>query len=151
MLSGRTQRNGIGATFWLIWVVIASSITAAQAAKLIHRAITFRPGLGVTPMVCDCGSDNPCKTDSLPEPAAAASGLCASVLTPDLLCHAASEQVNANTANPTDQSVVCPCVVNCGSTNTGKLSRASMEPKLESANKRYGAAPPFVCRYQACN
>src|SRR4051794_14018422 len=112
-----------------MWVVMASSITAAQAARLIHRAITFRPGRGVIPVVCSWGSD----------------------LMPDRLCQAAKEQLKANTANPTDQRIVWPCVVKRGSTSTGKLSRASMEPKLERANSLYGTTPLLLCRYQACN
>jgi hypothetical protein len=34
MASGTTHSNGIGATFWLMWLVIETSSVEAQAARL---------------------------------------------------------------------------------------------------------------------
>src|SRR5712692_10428155 len=124
MLSGRIHRNGIGATFWLIWVVTASSITAAHAARLIHSTCSFRVGR------------------------APVDGSTDSRLKPSRLRHAANPQAVANTPKPTDQRMVCVLVANFGSTSTGKLINASMDPRLERAYSRYGATPAFVCRYQ---
>src|SRR5437016_3202686 len=80
-LSGAIHRSGMGATFCVRWLVVASSRADAQAAREIHNRIVVPLGLGA---ICSTKAD---WTGSMAM----------------RLFHAATRHTIANTTNAPDQ------------------------------------------------
>src|SRR5207245_1183191 len=109
----------------VMWPVKASSNTDAQQASPAQSACRPSPGLPDSPPARCCASA-------------------------PLLRQASIAHESANRTKPADQMAACVPNLSSGSTASGYDSNASIEPRLESANRRYGAAPSWERAYQAC-
>src|ERR1041384_3500653 len=127
--SGSPQRKGTLETFWVTWLVTASSITEPIAESASHSSCSF----------------------SETDPAAERGEAFASGSNPFIDIHAVPAQRSANTAKRSDQPQPSWLRSNSGSNSTGKPSSARSEAKLESANRGDGPAPRKRRQYQDCS
>src|SRR4051812_49021095 len=105
--------------FWVTWLLTASSITEAIAARNSHLNCTTQPsGVAAASLLAALEPGPP--TTARTEPHAVAA-------------HRATRQ-----ANRPDQAHPSCGSVKYGSSNTGKPIRASSDAKFDNANRRYG-------------
>ncbi len=109
--SGAIHNSGIGATFCVKWLVIASSMVDAQAARPIHSSRVAKLGAGTLSYAGPVSWKLRAR-------------------------HPTTPHIAANTAYPIDQATACVPNFNVGSTSTGYVSSASIDPRFDSANSR---------------
>src|SRR5439155_25003265 len=108
---GSTQRKGMAALLSVMWPVDASSNTDAQQASPAQSACSPGPGLLDSPPARGCASA-------------------------PLLRQARPAHASAKRTKPADQTAACVPRARSGSTARGYETSASIDPRLESANRR---------------
>ena len=126
-LKGATQRNGMTATSWQTWFVVASNIMEASPANSTHVRHAGQEG-------ASCPRDVDSEAVQLDPSAIWPDDDSSSASSPSRrLLIAQKPQHKANSTKPSDQMAPCVRVDIVGSNRNGYVMRAVSEPMLESA------------------